>query len=309
MEVEVFHLGVQVYRWSTPDQILLLRDGLGPAAGEARSRGLCQRFWYTPFDARGPHVFALFTSAREVGAGDARERRAALESHLGGRLSGWLSAHPSAIVLERGELDRRHAACRGKALNAIDEQPGRPANDSLCSFEHPADRYPFALTADLTRSEALWRELDGMSFWAIEHLTEAGAAIRLVAAVDRTLSAVGAPTAAFWRYVAATWILPLRDRLEHDEEEVLAALPAMIGAKNSRIFEGLWDAGPTAGDPPIERGVRLVVEDPSLPIERRLRLLREIVHQALAQLLLGVQARLPLILYAWHRNLSVASAV
>lgn len=301
----MFHLGAQVYRWSAPDQIRLLRDGLGPIAVEARARGLCQRFWYTPFDARGPHVFAVFTLSGEARA-DGAERHA-LEAFVRERLEAWLVAHPSVTPVERAELDRRHAACRGKVLNAIDAQPGLAANDSTVFFAHPADGYPFRTTAGMSRAEDLWKSLEALSFWSLEHVGEAAAAIRLIAVLDRTLAAAEAPVAALWRYVATTWLVPLRDRLERAEDEVLAALPAMIGVKNSQVFERLWDAVPRVDDPPVEHAVRWVLEDGAQSPESRVRLLREIVHQALAQLLQGVQLRLPLILYAWHRNLSLAS--
>lgn len=296
------HLGAHVYRWSKPDQIRLLREGVRPTAAEARSRDLCDRFWYTVFDARGPHVFAIFSLAREEG-GDAEDRKEALEGFVRERLEGWLEAHPSTETLDRSEVEERHRACRGKILSPLDEEPGLAANDSLELFDQPPDRYPFLHTRDMARAGELWRELDAVSFWALDHLTEAVAAIRLVVGVDRALAAGGAPAAAFWRYVATTLLVPLRERLQRGEKEILEGLPKMIGAKNVEVFSRLWEQEPAPEDPPIERAGRLAFEDDGRPLERRMALLREIVHSALGQLLQGVQFRLPVILYAWHRNL------
>jgi hypothetical protein len=301
MEEPVAPLGAHVYRWSTPDQVRLLRDGLRPAAREARSRGLTSRFWYTLFDARGPHVFALFAAAD-------RSRRRELADFLGDRLAGWLAAHPSAAPLDRDEVERRHAACRGKVLAAIDAEAGLAANDSLHLFEHPAGGYPFATAAGIVRPHELWRRLDPLALWALDHVGEAASAVRLAAVVDHALGAAGVSAAGFWRYVATTLLVPLGERLASDEAGVVAALPAMVGERNTLAFGRLWSAVPHGDDPPAAAAVRLVVEDGRRPLEHRFRLLREIVHVALAQLLQGVQARIPLVLYAWHRNLSRASA-
>lgn len=304
MENERAHLGAHVYRWSASDQVRLLRECVRPTAREAASRGLCRRFWYTLFDARGPHVLALFTPPVEAGG----EERRRLEALVRERLGGWLAAHPSATPIDAAEAQRRHDACRGKRLTGVDSEPGLAANDSLVLFAHPFDGYPFRSAGGLPRAEELWQELDALSFWALDHLGDAAAAVRLTAAADRALSALGAPAASFWRHFAGTLLVPLRERLREEEERVVASLPAVIGRRNEEAFSRLWAAAPRPDDPPIAGAVRLVFADDGLVPERRLVLLREIVHLALAQLLVGVQARIPLVLYAWHRNLLAASA-
>lgn len=298
------HVGVHLYRWSTVDQVQCLREALAPAVAAVRSADLCRWFWYLPFDARGPHIFAVFApfGAPQHAFGDVS--RARLELLLRERLEMWMIENPSTVSLSRAELERRHRACRGTCLNHVDEQPGLADNDTLVFFDHPASGYPFRLTAGMTDARDLWQELDGLSSWALDHVGVPAAAVRLVAAVDRELVAQSYPVGVLWRYVATTLILPLRDRLATDESAVLDALPEMVGERNAETFERLWCVARIADSPPVERALRLILRDDGRTAEQRMRLLRELIHQALGQLLQETKVQIPLVLHAWNRNLS-----
>ncbi|MBV9110681.1 MAG: hypothetical protein JO306_14820 [Gemmatimonadetes bacterium] len=295
------HLALHVYRWGDGPQRRLLVECLGPAARELAADGLLRRFWFTPFDTRGPHVFALFTPP----AGKRDELRARVDE----RLRAYLAAHPSGLVLSPEELERRHVECRGKQLSTIDTEPGIAPNDSWCWAGHGEGGYPFALGAGLADPDAFWGHVQSQVFESIEHLrggTGTAAGVRWIAAVDASLAAAGEDPAEYWRYHASTLLMNLQAGLEAAESRVLAGLEDAVSARNRAVFERLWEDGgasPHAG--PL---VRAAVS--ARPAEGRSRwaLLREVNHFTLAQLGQPVMHQVPLVLYAWHRALAPAAA-
>ncbi|MBV9773856.1 MAG: hypothetical protein JO040_07895, partial [Gemmatimonadetes bacterium] len=116
----------------------------------------------------------------------------------------------------------------------------------------------------------------------------------------------GADPAEFWRHHAKTLLVHLEERLEADEAQVLATLPTVVGERNREVFTRLWDETPAW--PPARRLVEIVLAgDGRTPGQQR-ALLREINHFTLAQLGQPVMHHIPLILYAWQRNLLLHAA-
>jgi lantibiotic biosynthesis dehydratase-like protein len=298
----VSHLALHVFHWGDAPQNRLIAECLVPAARELRADGASRRFWFTRFDTRGPHVFALFTPA----AG----REAELRRRLARRLDAYLAAHPSTVELSPEEIERRHVECRGKQLSAIDAEPGFAPNNSYAMAPHPGDGYPFRLGAGVADGDALWDAVEALVFWTVEQQragTATPGAVRWMAAVDHALHEGGVDPAEFWRHHATTLLVYLRERLDADEEGVLAALPGAVGERNRALFDALWE-----GDGPERALARPVVEIVLAPDGRsdaaRRSLLREINHFTLAQLGQPVKHHIPLVLYAWQRNLRLQPA-
>lgn len=294
------HLGLVVYFWGRAEQIRLVVDHLAPAVRSLRRDELVQRFWFGRFDARGPHVFALFSSpARHL---------ATLEARLSAGLDDYLVAAPSTVEIAPDELATLHAQCRGKVLCTADELPGMARNNSYRFFAHGDGDYPLQLGAGLEAQTQLWQQVDAATSWAVDRLGQGPttvSAVHWIAAVDRALRACGVQPAAFWRYHAETLITTLSDRLKDDEAAVLAALPAAVGERNAAAFSRIWQdsSGDDRARPPAHDLVELVLAEPGLDEPRRHALIREINHTTLAQLFQPVQAHVPLILYAWQRDL------
>lgn len=290
------HLALHVYFWGDPETSRLLTDCLGPAARELRDEGLLERFWFTVFDTRGPHVVAVL-STPEGGADRVRSRMAA-------HLDRYLAEHPSTAPLTAEEMERRHEQCRGKRLSVIDAEPGFAPNNSYQMAEHPADGYPFWLGAEVAAQDALWGTVQDVAFWAIEQRrarASTAGAVRWIAAVDRALLRAGEDPAECWRHHAQTLLVHLKDRLEADEAQVLATLPTVVGERNRAVFGRLWDEPPrdSLADGLVEIAL---ADDGRTPAQKRM-LLRDLNHCTLAQLGQPVLHHVPLILYAWQRNL------
>lgn len=295
------HLALNVYHWGDAPQHRLLVECLGPAAQELAGDGLLRRFWFTRFDTRGPHVFALFTPAPGR-AEELRGRVAALvEAHL--------RTHPSDVFISAEELERRHVECRGKELSAIDAEPGIALNDSWRWAQHGDGAYPFGLAAGVEDADAFWGGVQSVALETIAHVRErtgTAAAVRWIAAVDRGLAAAEVNAAEFWHYHASTLLPYLQQRLEEDEAQVLAGLEEAVSGPNRALFQRLWDDGEAW--PQARPLVRAAVS--ARPAEGRSRwaLLREVNHFTLAQLGQPVMHNIPLVLYAWHRALAPAAA-
>lgn len=301
------HLGANVYHWGHDEQGRLAAERVAPLVVRLLAEGSVERFWFTSFDARGPHLMLLFT-CRE-GAEPALRRR--LETEL----AAMLAAAPSEVVLDPEVLAERHRQCRGKELCSADELPGVAANNSFVLFTHPADGYPFAVGGGVDDADALWRRVGELALWAVAQRgagASLAAAVRWTAAVDAALAAAGQPAGDYWRHHATTLVMPLADRLASDEAAVLAALPGLVGERNEEAFGQLWRQVEAGWDGPDARPLVAAACSPAAPAATpggdRWSLLREITHTTLGQLGLPVRLHLPLVFYAWQRNLSLTPA-
>lgn len=300
----MIHLGCNIYHWGHDEQIRLLTEGLGPMARTLREAGLARRFWTCRFDARGPHVLALLTTTDS--AVDELER--ALRSSL----DHYLEQHPSTTELATESLRALHEGCRGKTLSIADREPGFAANNTYILFRHPPDGYPFGHTRGIEGEDALWRQLDTVTFWTIAQLAarrQTMAALRLMASVDAALRSAGLDAEGYWRFHASTLLVHLETRLATEPEKVYESLPAAVSERNRAIFDQVWRAPPPPSDavPDIDRVVSLATADRRPGSRSPWSLLRELTHIILGQLAQPVNAHIPMVLYAWHRNRTLRS--
>lgn len=288
-------LALNVYLWGKAAQNELLTGFVAPEIRALRDQGRVRRFWSTRFDSRGPHVMLVLTTP-----GSARE----LESYLGGRLDAWLAGHPSTETLSPGELEKRHEECRGKELCAADREAGMAPDNSYRFAPHPAHGYPFA---GASGADEFWELASEHGLWLLDRLREGAGtalAVRWIADVDGALRRLGADAAASWRYHATTLLRPLAERLRTEEPAVLAALPGSVGERNRQAFARVWDSARAPVWGPTERLVELALEADG----GGYRFLREINHCALKTLDQPVLLHVPLVLYAWQRNLPPPAA-
>lgn len=299
------HLGLAVYFWGRTPQNRLIAECLAPTARELLSAGLIEHFWFDRFDARGPHVFAVFTALPPSTAEVSRR--------VAERVGRYLAESPSREEMTAEQVAAHHAGCRGKVQCAADTYPGLAGNNTFFTFEHPPTGYPYWLLAGHPGERELLPLLGDLALWAIDQFaaqpdqTPTMAAIRWAAALDRELVAAGRKPADYWRYHATTLILPLAERLATAEDEVLRSLPASVGEKNRQMFARLWrevEAGATPW-PLVHRLAEIAAPAPDAEGTPRQRwgLLREIVHITLKQLGVPVGLHIPLLLFAWSHNL------
>lgn len=295
------HTALHVYFWGEAETSRLLTDCLGPAAGELRSKGLLDRFWFTVFDTRGPHIVAILSSTAAV-SGEVHQL-------VGARLEQYLAEHPSTASLTMQEIEQRHAECRGKQISAIDAEPGFAPNNSYCMAPHPSDGYPFTRSVGIAGEDDLWCTVQDVVFWAIDQRqarTTTFAAVQWIGWMDRALARAGVDPGEFWRYHAQTLLIPLEARLQRDPSAVLTNLPGAVGERNRVLFDRIW-AEPSQS-PLCERLVDIVLTDDGRTAEQKQQLLRDVNHSTLAQLGQSVLHHIPLVLYAWQRNLQLQSA-
>ncbi len=292
------HLALNVYQWQWDRQDGLLVHCLGPVMQELRSEGLVHRFWFYRFDARGPHV-SVVLDVPETAETEVRAR-------LGARLDGYLAARPCEGGLSLAELEQRHAECRGKQLCATDAEPGFAPNNSYRLAEHPSEKDPLWMAA-ITHGDDVRRLTFDLALWTIEQLRRGAgtaAAVRWIAAVDHALRRAAGPTDAYWRYHATTLLPRLGERLERDPARVFAALPALVGESNRRVFSRVWSEVEEGLPvwPHLDDLVALLLGDGAAPPSSWQRLVRSLDHSVLHQLRQPVRLHLPLVLFAWLRD-------
>jgi lantibiotic biosynthesis dehydratase-like protein len=297
----VVYLGANIYYWGIAEQRRLLLEGVRPWAMKARQEGWASRFWYCRYDARGPHVFVLFTTTNEC--------KGVLRGFLEARISEFLREIPSREQLSLEQLEKHHRECRGRELSIADGMEGLADNNTYLMFDHESGAYPLNFSAAMPGAAEFWERMEKLCFWTIDQLEQdpTKAAIRWLAAVDRCLPGSGLVPEQYWRLHASTLIRPLRARLETNEAEVLSSLPAIVSESNRRVFSCVWDElnNGSAFELDLAGLVKLIAEDNRGAVERRLRLLREINHLVMGQLGQWVKFEIPIVFYAWQRNLSV----
>jgi Lantibiotic biosynthesis dehydratase C-term len=295
------HLGIVAYVWGALHQDRLLLDCIAPAVADLRRQGLAHRFWLDRFDARGPHVFAVLTLAREAAP--------EIAGRLAARLSDHLAAHPSSKTLIPEQLARRHEETRQRRQCEADGRPGFAANNSFEIFEHPPRGYPFWLSAGLAGEEELWDLVADLTLWTIGRLAARpgspaiAAARRWIASIDRELRLAGGRPEEYWRYHVPTLIPDLFAAMGPEEKDAaLTELAAGVGTRHPDLVQA-WQEVATAGPvwPGLPRMINLILRgspEPFLPWP----LLREIDHCVLKQLGVPAVLQIPPTLYAWRRS-------
>lgn len=297
------HFALNVYHWASDAQDQLLTECLDPAVRALSAEGLVRQFWFYRFDVRGPHLGALFGAC----VNNETEACAILEA----RLDAYLAAFPCNAVFAVGELEKRHAECRGAVLCAMDAEPGLAPNNSYCLAPHPADGFFLRQTSLVAEQDELWPLLGELASWSISRLGPDAprTAVRWIAAVDGALRRAALPAEACWRYYATTLRLGMKDQLQADEEASVGALPRMLGKRNLATLSRAWaEVENTPQWASVDDLVRRVMADDGRTLDERVRLLRTLNHSVLSQLGQPASLRIPLVLYAWLRSVRPALA-
>ena len=305
-ELEVF--GANVYLHDEGEQRAVLAHAVLPWAGPLFASGDLPFFLYDHYDARGPHLSLFFAAPAP--------RRPALAEALARCLERALAAAEERGVqqplLTPGQLETRHAACRGRVQNPADREEGFPPPGSFLPFLQEFARSPFRLgaaTADGDAFLALWRELCRATAarMGADPRPDWRGAVVLVATLGRALAAEGKHPGVLFRRDAAALLPNLAGRLEKDgETAAFASVARLVTARNAAAFTGWWrDELPGALAPAALRAlVRAAVgngggawddDHPAVPP------LRELLHFSLKGLgLQGIQ-QIPLVLHAWRQ--------
>lgn len=296
------HLALNVYLHDPAEQAAFVTGCLEPALRALRGAGALRRAWFGRFDARGPHVYTLVSTDR------ADEARATLADAV----DAWLAARPALETLDDAALELRHGECRGKQLNAIDAQPGFAAPGTYAFAPHAPPAYPFAVFAE--GDEAAWALLTEIALANAagppEGMSATGAALRWMAGVDLALGEAGVDAADYWRYHTCTLLPGLPERLRTEEAAVLDALPRSVGERNLAAFTGIWESVEAEPDGVLADRARRLVRAVLAGREPAAAwpLLREANHCGLLQMGQMVRGHLPILFFAWHRNLRPAAA-
>jgi hypothetical protein len=299
------HLGVNVYCWGQTEQNLLLVHCLAPFARELMSSLGSSCLWFDRFDARGPHIVAIFTVPTDA----ALEVETGLRRHL----DAFLIDHPPSGAVNMKEAAQRHASCRGAYLSQLDRGSDLAPEGSYAFFRHSDDQYPFTLSTGmpLEVERRIWELLDDLSLWTIRQLAANPSAAPVRTAVlwlalfDQALNRLHPHPEDFWRFHASTLLFGLPRKLEENERQVIESLPAAVGKKNLQTFEEIWRDMERQSPcwPSIDHLLQCILTEAETTADSPWRLPREIVHWTLKHLCLYVASEIPLVLYAWHRNL------
>lgn len=284
--------------WGREPQDRLLQVWLGPAIRRLLAEHRIDRFWFTRFDTRGPHILALFGTDDAAGS---------VRADLAAELAEYLARSPSTEELSDDEIEKRHRGCRGKVISLLDREPGMAENNSFVFFPHGPPFPPYWLGERLAAVPAadLAAELTTTALWAIDRLAGDAVAAGLgwIAGIDRALGDRGGngEAAAQWRHHASTLLLGLEERLATREAEIVAGLPQLVGEVNSARFAALWEGAPERWAVPAPESLLALLSDSQEERRSRARI-RELSHFTLLQLGIPVSWHIPLVLYAWSRR-------
>jgi len=290
-------LGLVVYCWGLSEQSHLIASCLAPAAAELEQAG-SSFFWFDRFDARGPHVFAVFALPPD--------RIPMAQELLTRRVADHLALYPSREDLPDHELLARHQACRGTEFCMIDARRGFGERNTFDFCPHPTDGYsfPFGLSRYVREPDRLWELMSDSAGWVAGQLarnpgrTPTAVAIRWMASFAQTLQSRYPQAGAYWRYHAATMI-----RLRRRGPVALDEIARVVGARNEALFTPVWAAA--AVEPPFWPRLPQLVDlalETGEP-ERIHPLLREVAHITMRQLGLIAKLERPLLLFAWKDSL------
>jgi len=162
--------------------------------------------------------------------------------------------------------------------------------------------------------EELWRILNDSAFWVIDQLAAyPDAAVRTavawIASIDHQLRLAGADAEDYWHYHLITLVHSFKSRLNASDALVVSGVEKAIGERNRRLFSAAWGKVEEIGPcwKTLPRLVEIALAGRDADPRGPWMLQREIDHFTLKQLGLSHQLHIPLILFAWHRSLSLQS--
>lgn len=297
----VTHVGANIYYWGEEEARSLLVEGLGPWAREVRERGLAHHFWWTRFDARGPHLFTVFSTSPD--------KETELQRFLNHSINEFLRESPSTVALPAEVLEQRHLGCRGAMMCLGDKPEGLAENNSFLLFSHANENYPMSLGIDMADSTDFWQHLDQLAFWAIQQAQSdiVPAGVQWFAAVDHALQRHGISPENYWCFHLSTlFVYPNQKNWRDRRDDFKSWLPRALSDHNRNLFSRLWmpqDTNQTL-DVDVDGLVGATLANDGRTLDRRFMVLRQINHQLLLQIGLFAKFEIPLVLYAWYRALS-----
>ena len=305
-------LGVNVYLWERLEQNRLLSQVLSPEVDRLYAESKVDIVFYDRFDSRGPHVFLSLRLVEPV------EEEAQVRASLRAAIEPFLDGKEKSNVYGEEELQKLHEQCRGKTLWHADRRPGLAEDRTLLIDRHEGGGYPFNWWRDLQdAARDRVSELVGESTrWALalvppEKDAHMGAAVAWSAEFDRILRRRLSPAEAadYWRIHASTLIMGLGERWQEEPEAVRASLPGRVAPKTAKAFADRFDAADSGDEEspwsPMGELIETVLGGaPNRQVAWRA--LREINHVTWKQLGLYVRFHLPIVLFAWNRNLELA---
>lgn len=287
------HLGLLVYRFDLAAQNRLIVDCLGPAARSLRADGL-SGFWFSRFDAGGPHVWSLWITQEE--------NRPLVRRLLADTVANHLAADPSDQRLPVATLQARHEACRGKVLCPPHGRFDLADPDTVVWFEQPADGYPFKVSRRTTRSTELAAGVDALTSWAIHVLGDRetmATMVRWLSSTARILASGDARTPRrYWRYHLSTLLPTLAAMPEVEASTFLARLRSQPGPTQSlqAALQAAWRDAETLPSPWHQQ--RTLIAAALADEDHRWPILREINHTFLKQLGLPMHVQIQALLVA-----------
>jgi hypothetical protein len=291
----MFCLGMNIY-CEDSDQKRLLLDNLRFWARDAGSQGIANLFWYRRFDARGPHVFAVF-------GGDP-----CLRQFFEPRVSAFLrECHGGGLAA--ADIQRRHRRCRGLTLCAPDHEPGFAQMKSCVAFELGPGDYPLSLTTQLECKAIFWQCVDSLTFWLLDQVkrgTGPSAAVACCCGIEISLRCCGMPMQDFWRSHAHK-LLPVLARREMNSDKAKDWLQLALSEHNSRVLSRLWnqiDRQIETGVETMKSLVNAVILDRQITSwDGKLAILIETLDLIFHQLWLPQSVQTVIILYAWRQSM------
>jgi hypothetical protein len=287
-------IGFNIYCTDT-EQRNLLFEGLTPWVTEARKQGLADFFTFRRFDARGPHVFALFRGKDE------------LRDFLESRIQQFLGACGSSSMRPE-EIRRRHRQCRGRTLCSVDREADFAENHSYVFFEQSTDDYLLNLGQWMADPEEFWRSLDALAWWSLDNSRRASsnsAAIRFISALHKSFVLHGVNSHEYWRFHAQKLLPVLQDTIS-TPEEMHYWLQLAVSEANRRVFSPVWDEQKLSSSSQlaqIDTLVSGIVDEKIGGPERKFELIYEVCDLGLHQLGQPVSSQNVIVLYALDRAL------
>jgi len=299
---ETLYLGANIYYWGEQEIRYLLLHGLKSWASKSRSEGLSDFFWWTRFDARGPHIFTIFSAANK-GKGEQ------LRQLLNHWIEYFLLTQSSTVELDSRLLEERHRNCRGGKMCIADTPDEIAPNNTFQMFSHHPANYPLSLVAGMQNKREFLGHLDRLAFRAI-HEAQAedvfSTAIRWIAEIDQVLPLCNVSPEDYWFFHLSTlFVFSDSKHWRERRNSFLSHLPKMLSEGNRISIAKTWliQSQHSAGTDTYDL-VRSVLAEDGRTLDDRYMVLRQINHQLLLQIGLLGKFEIPLVLYAWFRSLS-----
>jgi hypothetical protein len=194
-------------------------------------------------------------------------------------------------------------------MNSSDKESGVPPDNTFEVFDHAPDQFPFTELGSFAEKSEIWGCFAQLSFWTMSNMDRdiISNTVLFSKCMERALAKCSPASHEFWSFYATTLLLFNNPASSWRDNAALliSRTSRILSPGNRRLFLEHWNSDAdveVSCNWPCMRLAELVFGDPSVDMEGKFWLIRQIMHNTYLQIGFRAKNELPLMMFLHSRR-------